>query len=459
MAKQTINNSESGLITRGKLNDNYTELYDKNTTQDASIAGNTSDLATHEAGVANPHVVTKTQVGLGSVDNTSDAEKLLKCFNTGILTGCIPSLNADITKIDISSGTYVIQGVYYIYAGVTGYTPNLQVGETARRIGVDASGLVDQSGKFTSTQKQTILPICRIQAIQGQSGSGSDLLTPLHTHYHIGEEGYFRRLWHEEAIGVLYHTGGVISESSTARQIDESSGSFYNAQSHRLTISGSSDILAIPIYHVAGSWTTGTDAVLVVDNLQFDNGTDLTTLANNKWASHTLLKSPKEEDNFFFVYSQAEYASQAEAEAAEPSYGVFQSQSFSGLVAVAQLIIQKSATNINQIKDARPFIGGNVGAILGTSNLQQTYDNSTSPEINTDATRGALTVKENTADDTANVYEGKNNASTTTFSVDGNGLLFTTGLPTYADDAAAGTGGLTTGYVYKTATGEVRIKL
>lgn len=34
-----------------------------------------ASLATHVADVANPHAVTKTQVGLGSVDNTSDADK------------------------------------------------------------------------------------------------------------------------------------------------------------------------------------------------------------------------------------------------------------------------------------------------------------------------------------------------------------------------------------------------
>lgn len=33
------------------------------------------------------------------------------------------------------------------------------------------------------------------------------------------------------------------------------------------------------------------------------------------------------------------------------------------------------------------------------------------------------------------------------------------GLPTYADDAAAGAGGLAAGRLYKTATGEIRIKL
>lgn len=39
------------------------------------------------------------------------------------------------------------------------------------------------------------------------------------------------------------------------------------------------------------------------------------------------------------------------------------------------------------------------------------------------------------------------------------GTLRLTGLPTYADEAAATTGGLVTGDVYKTATGELRIKL
>ena len=34
-----------------------------------------------------------------------------------------------------------------------------------------------------------------------------------------------------------------------------------------------------------------------------------------------------------------------------------------------------------------------------------------------------------------------------------------TGLPTYADDTAAGTGGLTEGQLYKTATGQLMVKL
>ena len=41
-----------------------------------ALASNVTELgAGHEADLSNPHVVTKAQIGLGNVDNTSDADK------------------------------------------------------------------------------------------------------------------------------------------------------------------------------------------------------------------------------------------------------------------------------------------------------------------------------------------------------------------------------------------------
>jgi hypothetical protein len=45
------------------------------TTLNTAISGVASDLTTHEADTNNPHSVTKAQVGLSNVDNTSDANK------------------------------------------------------------------------------------------------------------------------------------------------------------------------------------------------------------------------------------------------------------------------------------------------------------------------------------------------------------------------------------------------
>lgn len=53
----------------------YTDNTGFNPATSASVTAVADDLATHEADVANPHSVTKAQVGLTSVDDTSDADK------------------------------------------------------------------------------------------------------------------------------------------------------------------------------------------------------------------------------------------------------------------------------------------------------------------------------------------------------------------------------------------------
>lgn len=380
--------------------------------------------------------MTKAQVGLSNVDNTSDAAKVLARYDTGIKQGGVATLNTDIKKIDIEATEYTIQGVDYSYAGITGYSPNLQVGESARRIGLGVSGLVDQAGKFTDAQKQTILPICRIQAPQGQTGPGSDLLSPMPTHYYIGEDGWRKRLWHEKAIGVLYANGGVISENVTPLRLNETTGLLYNGQGHDVVINGGTAITGVAVYHVATVWTPQTDATIVINTSQYDNGTDLVALSNNKWAMHTLLRSPKEDGEFFVIYSQAEYASQAEAEAVSPDYGFFLSQQFSDMVAVAQIIVQQGDTSITQIKDVRPFIGGNVGATLGTANLQQTLDNSIDPEM---AMQSTLTFKEGTNVATVDVVEVTNFANTQVLAVTGEGNVTLSGTVDGRDVATDGT--------------------
>jgi hypothetical protein len=58
----------SGLSTQAAINELIADA--KKAGTDAASA-----LATHTSNTSNPHSVTKAQVGLGSVDNTSDANK------------------------------------------------------------------------------------------------------------------------------------------------------------------------------------------------------------------------------------------------------------------------------------------------------------------------------------------------------------------------------------------------
>ena len=61
-----------------------------------------------------------------------------------------------------------------------------------------------------------------------------------------------------------------------------------------------------------------------------------------------------------------------------------------------------------------------IGALSAPS-MQIAYNNSTSPEITTDATRGALTLKRGSAADSDNVIEIQNGAGATKFAVTGSG--------------------------------------
>ena len=62
---------------------------------------------------------------------------------------------------------------------------------------------------------------------------------------------------------------------------------------------------------------------------------------------------------------------------------------------------------------------------ISVSTLQNAYDNSTTPEILTDSTRGAVTLKRGSAADTDDVLEIENNAGVQKFAVTGNGKIFT----------------------------------
>lgn len=53
-----------------------------------------TDVTTHKANMSNPHAVTKSQVGLGNVDNTSDASKPVSTATQNAL-----DLKANITQL------------------------------------------------------------------------------------------------------------------------------------------------------------------------------------------------------------------------------------------------------------------------------------------------------------------------------------------------------------------------
>jgi|GEM_PF-5694455 len=146
----------------------------------------------------------------------------------------------------------------------------------------------------------------------------------------------------------------------------------------------------------------------------------------------------------------------------------FHIRSAAGTRAAPQAVSFKSNANFYNM-EAQGYDGTayrNAAAIrMGTMATNQTGSNDMPGRIDFDTSADGTSspVTRMRIDDKGQVGIGTGNAAITT-KLEVNGKIKATsvnftGLPTYASDAAASTGGLTSGDMYKTATGELRIKL
>ena len=74
-----------------KISDLASTVSDNYNTLDGKIGDNTTAINNHIANKSNPHAVTKAQVGLGNVDNTSDLNKPISTATQTALDGKVPT--------------------------------------------------------------------------------------------------------------------------------------------------------------------------------------------------------------------------------------------------------------------------------------------------------------------------------------------------------------------------------
>jgi len=155
-----------------------------------------------------------------------------------------------------------------------------------------------------------------------------------------------------------------------------------------------------------------------------DNGTLTNLTASDDWSAHRIWYSPVT-DRLFFQYGQAKYGTKAAALNgwSNENFKAPNLASANGYIC-AIIIIDRAASDFTNA-ELIPYskFGGAGGGSGAFDTCQSVYNNSSTPEITTDATRGALTIKRGSTADTDNVIEVKNGASDTTFAVDGNGLV------------------------------------
>lgn len=303
-----------------------------------------------------------TQIGLVHADTGIDSH------GTGF-DSCEVIVDAtDITKIYIKPCHVHIQGPEYAFDGAT-TDPRFAAGENSRFIGVTMNGYTSQTAPWTNLQKMTILPLARLNTPLGQLGPDSDVHLVRSDRYFIFQSFYIDSLYHFEAMGAQYVTGGDIFSNATSGLIlGQNSGVLYDGYKNRQVLGAFENQPAI-FLHLSSNevdWL-GTKQPLTVDALNYNPaGSGLVPMLNdNTFTIHTVLKSPKgangvQEGGLFFVYGDIEYATAAGAieaisdGSAVSRFGVFVDQAKSGLAPVALIIQQRNAAAVDTIVDRRP---------------------------------------------------------------------------------------------------------
>jgi hypothetical protein len=167
-----------------------------------------------------------------------------------------------------------------------------------------------------------------------------------------------------------------------------------------------------------------------IDPTKKDVGGVVTTLSGTKATNQRIYLV--QNGVFRVQYGQVEYSNltQAIAGIATEQFVEFTNFTTNGIL-IGVLSVSSTATDLTDTAKAQFFnvskFGDSTGAAGGspTTNLQQAYNNSIEPEITTNSTLGALSVKNGagTADNITNVFEGVNDAGTTTSYVRADGFI------------------------------------
>ena len=320
--QQIINNGESGLSVRTKINDNFTELYedkvDKTTTiNDKELSGNIT--------------LDKSDIGLSEVDNTSDLNKPISNDTQEALDLKLEHISSGLTSlpviIDNNDGTLTIgvatcnlydnsdfKGViknYNLLSSTISFTDGSE-----EYIGVRLSGETAEYYKETD-------PL-------GMNGSNSFLVTAVWRQgltLHTSDQGLMgdglpnklnSRLLLTEPYKLSIYGGLVCSETITPnpRTVIITSGLVFKGTSSEIVSSfdSSIDLLTKAIKTTLG-WTYSQTMVYDNNHINPYAGNE-STMTGNKWKYNLYYRSIGDVKETFYIESPEEYSSESAARTA-----------------------------------------------------------------------------------------------------------------------------------------------
>lgn len=241
-----------------------------------------------------------------------------------------------------------------------------------------------------------------------------------------------------EALGFFNLKGNRITANGANLSLNKSAGTAFKRGSnysinrfdpHTLTLSAQN--LLTFRYRNQDS-AEGSD-VTVLDPTTYDNAGVITTVPSNNNA--TIQRVYIFPDGGIRIQRGQEVFSnfnEAIAAAGKEAFLVEENIEDNGLP-LASIVMKKNANDLTDDGEAQIFDASRFGELFSigssaTTTLQNAYNNSVDPEILTDATRGALSVRVGSGADTDITLEVENTAASSVFSVDGEGDVISNSL-------------------------------
>ena len=263
---------------------------------------------------------------------------------------CKVTINAgDSSLIDIGECHVHIQGPELEFVNMTSIDPNFGVGENSAFVGITFDGYTIQTQRWSAAQQQTIVPLARLNTASGITGPGSAVSLNRDDRYFVSERDYRDRVLMQEAYGSLYALGGELFSNATSGLVmGQYSGIVYNGQGERHILGEFNNMSALFLHHTTTGAPVAVKAPFIVDNARYDDGTGLVPIISQRWTKISVLKAPQGsplEGGWFYNYG-SEYLTQVAAEAADFDFSFFTSQGRSGLVPMAEIVVQQGGSTL-----------------------------------------------------------------------------------------------------------------
>lgn len=398
----------------------------------------TSELLIIDNNGVKPFIATGTAQTALFVNSNGYITTGSTALSSGLYSGGTLSINpSDNTKFDISAGAGIILDFWttlgtiitnrFTFPAQTGLTVTNLSSATQTYVTIDMNGNV---GQYTTTPSNTVR---RDNIIIGQLGHSNLTniggVTQMTTSYDNPIE-VARDVINEFK---FINTDNIVSANGANLSINKSDGflfgqglNYSNDVRNPNKIATSAQTAASFRYRTQTGGTSS--AVTVINPAVYDVSGTITSISGsaNRATNQRVYLAPN--GNIIIQYGQEVYDNLTEA------ISGLQFENFVEYVNVAEnsiligiITVTKGCTALNNTTDARFLAVSRFGETLGaaagisTTTLQQAYNNSVSPEITTNSTLGALSIKNGAGADTLSAFEVLNSGGTITSSIKADG--------------------------------------